>query len=334
MKNKILKSSLCCALCLLIFILAGCSKDNPMKSTEEDLRVVGSVGEFDVLYEELRFLALTYKASLVDTYGADIFNDPQAADKYESEMREYIYQNITANYAILKMCREVGIEADEQAFSDAVEREIESIIDSLGGKKSYKSFLRENFMTDNFFRFNTRVNKMKSELFYVYTDDLELIETENDNIYEIIKKEFVRTQHIYISKSNGKSYDENRALIEDAYSRAQNGEDFFSLASKYSEDEELTADGFYIVKGYMSEQYENVAFSLSENGMSGIIEDDSGFYIIKRLELDSVYIMMNFETLSDRYQQYTFLSMIDDVQKELEFVPNDFLKNINLLEIE
>jgi len=333
MKNKILKSLICATLSFLIFVLAGCSKDNPMKSTEEDLRVVGTVGEFEVLYEELRFLALTYRTILTETHGEEIFNDPVSADKYEGEMREYIYKNITANYAVLKMCREVGIEADEQAISDAVEREITSVIESLGGKKSYKNFLSENFMTDSFFRFNTRIDKMRNELFFVYTDDLELIETDNDKIYDIIKNEFIRTQHIYISKRNGKSYNENRALIEDIYSRVQNGDDFFSLATAFGEDEEITSDGFYITKGYMSEQYEKVAFSLEENGFSEIIEDDSGFYIIKRLELDSVYVMMNFEALSDRYQQYTFLAMIDDVQKELEFIPNDFLKNMNMLDI-
>lgn len=334
MKNKILRSTLCIILGVLMFAFSSCSSAKPIESSDEELRVVGNVGEFDVLYEELRFLVLTYKKMLLNTYGEEIFNDPQSAAKYEAEIRDYVYKNITANYAVLKMCREVGIEADEQAISAAVQRAVEDTVDSLGGRRKYKKFLKENFMTDSFFRFNTRIDKMKNELFYVYTDDLELIESESEKIYEIIKTDFIKTQHIYISKNNGKSYDENKALINELCARVNDGEDFFELATTFGEDKDLTADGFYIIEGYMSDSYEDVAFGLAENEVSEVIEDKNGFYIIKRFELDSVYIMMNFDMLSDRYQQYSFLKMIDDTQRELEFIPNDFLKNINMLEIE
>ena len=87
-------------------------------------------------------------------------------------------------------------------------------------------------------------------------------------------------------------------------------------------------------KGYMSDTYEDIAFSLGKNQISGVIEDNGGFYIIKRFELDNLYVMMNFDTLSDRYQQYTFIEMIDDTQKELEFIPNDYLNSISMLDIE
>ncbi len=334
MRNKILSSALCVLLCVLIFVFSACSTSKPIESSEEELRVVGTVGEFEVLYEELRFLVLTYKEMLIDTYGEDVLSDPETASKYEAEIRDYVYKNITANYAVLKMCREVGIESDEEALSNAVQKDIEDTIKSLGGRRKYKAFLKESFMTDNFFRFNVRIDKMRNELFYVYTDDLGLIETENEKIYDIITRDFIKTQHIYISKSNGKSYDENLALINELYSRLNNGEDFFSLAESFGEDDELTSDGFYITKGYMSDTYEDIAFSLGKNQISGVIEDNGGFYIIKRFELDNLYVMMNFDTLSDRYQQYTFIEMIDDTQKELEFIPNDYLNSISMLNIE
>ena len=69
------------------------------------------------------------------------------------------------------------------------------------------------------------------------------------------------------------------------------------------------------------------------NEFSEIIEEENGFYIIKRLEQDSLYVMLNLDMLKKRYQDYTFIGMIDDVQAELEFVPSDYLKSLNILEI-
>ena len=321
--------------CLIIgYILHSCyGPSNPLKSTDQDLTVVGYVDEFEVLYEELRFAVLTYKQILIDTYGDDIFEDPDLAPKYKEMLKESVYDNITANYAVLALCKEVGIERDDSILLDAVQKKLDERIEELGGKYEYKKFLRENHMTDSFFRFNILVDIMQNELFYVYTDDLEVIAVDDDDIYDAILREFVRTQHIYISKDNSKSYSENKELISEAYDRLNSGEDFMTLAAEYGEDTALTDNGFYIPVGYMGDEYDDAAFNLSVGEYSNIIEDDSGFYIIKRLELNTVYILMNFDALKDRYQSYAFLDIIDSMQKELEFKPSEYFAGLDILEI-
>ena len=44
--------------------------------------------------------------------------------------------------------------------------------------------------------------------------------------------------------------------------------------------------------------------------------------------------MMNFKELSDNYMYYSFMEMIDETQSQLTFVPNDYLKGLDLLDIE
>lgn len=317
-----------------LFSLSGCSAARPIESTEEDLRVVGTVGEFEVLYEELRFVVMTYKQHLIKTYGENIFNDAATAEKYTDMLRDYVYSNITANYAVLTMCREVGIEASELKLQEAVQKEVENTVNELGGRRKYKKYLKDSYMTDNFYRFNACVDIMQNELFYVYVDDLGLIESDDDKIYDIIKNEFVRTQHIYVSKSNGKSYDENKQDIESLYAMLSDGADFKQLAMSGGEPRAESEIDMYITKGYMSDKYEEAAFSLGIGEYSDIIEDEKGFYIIKRLETESLYIMMNFKELSDNYMYYSFMEMIDETQSQLTFVPNDYLKGLDLLDIE
>ena len=333
MKKTSFKASL--LICLLAFcvLCCSCSRLEPLESSEENLQVVGCVDEFEVLYEELRFAVLTYKQMLIDTYGEDIFDDPELAPKYEAMLKESVYENITSNYAILLLCKEVGIETTDEVLVEAVQTKLEKQVEELGGVRKYKKFLRENNMTDSFFRFNLLVDIMQNELFYVYIYDLELIAPDDETIYDIIQSEFIRTQHIYISKDNGKSYDENKALITEAYESVKSGDDFLAIAKSYGGDESIDENGFYIPKGYMSETYDSVAFELDVDEFTEIIEDDAGFYIIKRLDLDPVYVLMNFDTLKERYQSYAFLSMVNDMQKELEFKPSEYLESIDILQI-
>ena len=61
MKNKLSIRVLSLLIAAItVFSLSGCSTSRPIESTEDDLRVVGTVGEFEVLYEELRFVVVTY----------------------------------------------------------------------------------------------------------------------------------------------------------------------------------------------------------------------------------------------------------------------------------
>ncbi len=325
-----LKKTVALLLLLSVLLLSSCASARPIESSEDELRVVGSVGEYEVLYEELRFLVLTYKKTMTETYGEDFFEDT----KNREAAREYIFDTIKYNYAVLQMCRDVGIEYDEPVILEAVQNKVEERVNELGSRKKYKKYLEENYLTDNLFRFNISVDIIQNELMYVYTNDLLLIEKNDDVIYDIIKDEFIRTQHIYISKANGKTEAENKAAIDAAYAELLDGADFMSVALKYGEDPELKTEGFYILEGYMSESYEKAAFSLKLDEFTEIIEDEGGFYIIKRLEQDPLYVMINFETLAERYKYYTFIEMINDTQKMLEFVPNEYFGSIDLLEIE
>ena len=325
-----LKKTLSLLLLFSMLLLCSCTSAKPIESSEAELSAVGMVGEYDVLYEELRFLTLTYKKSMIEAYGEDFFDSPENREA----AKEYIFDTIKYNYAVLQMCRDVGIERDDPIILESVQEKIQETINELGSRKKYIKYLKDSYLTDNLFRFNIAVDLLQNELMYVYTNDLLLIESNDDAIYDIIKDEFIRTQHIYISKANGKSDVENKALIETAYSELLDGADFMSVAAKYGEDSELKEEGFYILKGYMSEKYEDAAFSLKTDKFSEIIEDEGGFYIIKRLEQNSLYVIMNFETLAERYKYYTFIEMINDTQKTLEFVPNEYLNSIDIFEIE
>lgn len=323
--RRITKTISCFLTCVIaaLFLLS-CQSVEPIESSDEEKRVVGVIGGYEVRFEELRFAAHSYISSLVEKYGEGVLSEPDI----EKRVRERVYAGMTYNYAILKMCEEARIDVNNELILEAVQSDIEQISDELGGFSDYREYLSENMLTDSLMRFNAKVDIIKNELFYVYTQDVGLIETDDEKIYDIISDEFIVTQHIFIPKGDG-AY----GKAEMALSELKSGADFLAVAKKYNKDDTQTSDGEYIVAGYMSDAYEYDAFMLDVGEYSDIVEDESGYLIIKRIEQNPMYVMINFSTLKDRYQQYKFLELIEEVQKELKFTPNEYGSGLDILNL-
>ena len=317
LKNMRRLSILALALILLLTSLCSCSY-SPIEPTEEDLTVVGKVGEREVYLEELRFVAHTHRSLMISRYGEGIFEGAER-QKYIDMLCEKVYENITANYATIELCEESLISLGEQAIGERVDEYLAELVQELGGMGKYKKYLAENHATDHFLRFSTEVNLMRNELLYVYVDDLGLIENDDERLFDIIGDEFIKVQHVFISHKTDGAYEK----IQSAAQRLQAGEDFEKLIDELNEDTQMTSDGILILKGYMTKEYEDAAFSLRVGGTSEIVTDELGFYLIKRQKLDASSIWLNFNYLKQLYQTYTFYAMIDERQASLSFVPNE-----------
>ena len=324
------------ALALLCGAMVGCGKARPIKGSEEELAVVGTVGAHEVLYEELRYLTLKYRDAMKSTYGEGIWDDPTTREQYRAELEKAVFDNITANYAVLSLCNEVQIMHTEKAIEDAVQEYVETMVDEFGSFKEYKTQLAAEYLTDHLLRFNLAVSFCENELLYVYTDDLGLISEDEDEIYDIIMSdEFARTLHIYIENNAGDSVEENRALAESVLKDLENGVAFNTLIKRHSEDFYMTTtNGYYFTHGEMIEEYEQAAFALEIGQISGVVETASGFYIIQRLAPETEYVMSHLSELIDQYQYAMLYNMIEERQDELSINLNEYGLSLDLTTIQ
>lgn len=321
---------------MLALSLVSCSAGRPIKASEQDLTVVGKVGDFDVLYEELRYVTLFYKLQLEDKYGEGIWDDAATAQKYSEELYELVTRNITANYAVLSLCAEVGITTDAKEIQESVTNYINEMAEELGGRSEYKKQLKAENATDHFLRFTIAVDYCQNELYYSYTQDLGLIETDFEKIYDYIMADnFVRTIHVYIQNDKDDDIEKNRAAAEDVVEQIKNGESINKLiGSSVNEDFDLTTtDGYYFGRGEMLQSYEDAAFALDINEVSDVVETPTGFYVIKRLPLESSYVMQHLTTLMDQYQYSELNKYIDERQAQLSIEFNDYGKGLDLTAI-
>lgn len=117
--------------------------------------------------------------------------------------------------------------------------------------------------------------------------------------------EQVRARHILIRADANASREEKqkaRERIEGILGRIKKGEDFARLAAEFSEDSNSQMNGGdlgYFTKGQMVRAFEEAAFSLKAGQVSGVVETDFGYHLIK-VEEHQEARMVTFDTAKEQ----------------------------------
>lgn len=95
--------------------------------------------------------------------------------------------------------------------------------------------------------------------------------------------EQIRASHVLLKTGAGKDTAAVRKLAETVLAKAKAGADFAALAKQYSEDTSKDAGGDldYFGRGKMVKAFEDAAWALKPGEISGIVETEYGFHIIK-----------------------------------------------------
>ncbi len=328
--NKGYKSiaKLMCAVLALIFVgmpLVGC-KSRKLTPNKQALLSVGHVGNYDVPYEEFFYLASLYNT---DT-------------RSEEEVRALINENIVTNYAILTLCDRLGVSVDQKELDNAVQTELDGIIDEeFGGKrKNYIDSLEKLSMTDHYVRFTLRTDLLYSQAQTALSETGEMY-TEEAKIIDYIKQNFIRTWHVMIADNKGDNASENIAEAQSVLSDLRaNKTDIYQLTKNgTNEDILMPFEGYAFARGTKDKAYEDAAFALRIGEYSDVVTFKSELangeyvdchYIIERLSMDDEYIDENYSSLYDAYRSAFIALKLEEVKEELEFIPNDYALSLDI----
>lgn len=338
MKQKYIRLTACLLLatCLLSF-LSSCS------DRKQEQKAVGTCIGYDVLYEELRFVTLTYRDMLENTYGEGIWDDPVTAEEHRAELESMVMRNLLNNYAVLAACNyymgdamKAGAMEDEDILS-AVEEQIEEMKNAYSGKKEYQQALEEQYVTEHFLRFTLTVAQLENELLYVLTQDLGLIENDLETFVEWLRDgNSVYVQHIFIQNDSDEEKEANRQkaeriraeLIADPSKLNQ------MLGDTEIDDDYYNIDPYYIVRDVYIQSIEDAAMQLQAVGdVSEVVETETGYYILIRME-DSDQILLSKSTaLLKSYQWAKVEQIIDQFREEISIEYNEYGAGLDLLKI-
>ncbi len=157
------------------------------------------------------------------------------------------------------------------------------------------------------------------------------LETQDDftlltQLVERFFDEQVRVRHILIrvpENATLQQKEETKKKIMEIKLKLDKGEDFSTLAQKYSEDpgsKDRGGDIGFIARGDTVEEFEKVAFSLKEGQTSNIVETIYGFHIIKVIEKRNKR-KPDFETIKEDLLQYL-------ARKNAEKYYEDYVENL------
>lgn len=329
----------------------------PIKSSEEDARVVGNVNGYEVRYEELRYVTLLHKQSLDIELGKYGELDTAGREAYEKELEARVFEDIKNNYVILSLCDKYGIDTDSRGVKKSVQNDIEAALeeDFGGDKDRYIAWLAENNMTDAFLRFTYKTYHLENALFDHFVEnkiDIEYDETTKNRLVEHIlaSEEWVRTIHIFYPKTQPQGisagyYDSNRA---ESYA-TKDIESLRAVASGESRYNAMlpmigkvpmvygfstTGNGFYFTYGQMGDVYEKAAFDLEFYGVSEAVETEDGFFVIMRLPKEEKHVRDQADELLNQYRYAALKKQMDAMKADINFVGNDYFESIKLVEIQ
>jgi foldase protein PrsA len=264
MKRRILIIFL--AVIMILASFAGCEKLNKNS--------VATVDGDNISKEEFNKNFNMYKKAYESQYGSDIMSTVVSGDKtFEEVLKEKTLDLLISEKLIVGRANEKKIAVSEKDITD----QINSYKEELGGEEKYTQFLKDNDMTEEYFKDNIKKELLIQKYKDDYINNLKISNEDAKKYFEENKDSFIkiRASHILL-----KTEDEAKKVEE----RLKKGEKFNDLAYELSIDKVSAAKGGdlgYFTKGQMVEEFDNAAFALKVGEVSGIVKTDYGFHIIK-----------------------------------------------------
>ena len=285
-------------------------------------KVVGSCGDYEILYEELRYETLLYRKDHPDCT--------------EDELQAAVKQALCESYAIPLLCAEYlpGLGLDSSELNKPVDAAVKQAINDLGSKSAFKDFLKENNLTKHLLRRQLAIVQLQMELEEAIFGDDPVLANENTLLKWLDDGNFVRVRKIYfpLTDENGVSLRED---AETFYWKLQNGKTPEDLTSKpYASSAEYRAPE-YVYRDLDDSDISNAALSLEEIGdISDLIEAEDGYYIAIRVE-DERETMATLQLASalGKYRTNRLNELIEEATATLTVAWNDYGSELKLTEI-
>jgi peptidyl-prolyl cis-trans isomerase SurA len=181
--------------------------------------------------------------------------------------------DITVETDLVKKLDETRLQNNLSSMED-----LEKAVEQQGIPwEDYKSKLRDSLLTQEL------VRREVGSRIIIGHDDVEKYYEEHKN--EFNRPEQVVLEEIFLDTQGKTSAQlvESQKKADDLLARLKKGEDFETLAKRYSDGQTAKQGGLLGVyeRGQLSKEIEDVVFSLKKGDLTGVIQTKTGFEILK-----------------------------------------------------
>lgn len=235
-----------------------------------------AITEADVLEEEDR---------LMKQFGAQF--DTSQMD----EMRQVLRDQAVRNVIDRELLRQAADKEKIKIEKSEIEARIDEIAQRVGSRQALAERLEMMGMSEETLKLELESGMRIEKLLDKHSQVNEVSEQEARAFYEQNKERFVqpervRASHILIQVDANASPAEKQAKRKEAeriLAEVKKGGDFAQLARQYSScpSKQRGGDLGYFGRGQMTEPFEEAAFALKVGDVSGIVETQYGYHIVK-----------------------------------------------------
>ena len=315
---------------LLCISAVGCSN----KASNSD--IVAKVNDQNITLEDFQSTLGLYKQSLESMYGTAIWDtEVEEGVKYKDKFKDIMLQQMIDIDAVCQQAKKDGLAPSKEE----VDKSFDNLKKNIDADEEYKKKLKELGISDEFLRKQQKQDLIIQKYKENFDKNVKISDEEIKKYYDEHKKDYykdeVKASHILISTvdKNGNPLSdakkkEAKKKAEEVLKKAKSGVEFSELAKEYSDDPGSAANGGdlgYFTKGQMVKPFEDAAFSLKPGEISGLVESDYGYHIIKvydRIDeqqpLDKVKDEIK-KTLTDN----KYMESIEAITKEAKVEKNE-----------
>ena len=206
-----------------------------------------------------------------------------------AEARAKVLDDLIDREVLLTEFNKMGGQIKEQIVDDEINRVIRN--DYKGDRKKFTNYLAKVGVTNRKFRELTRKRLIVSIMRSQVTRNIgpatpEEVRAEYNRQIEKMRGEGgrVKMSKIFIPRaSETATPHQQRALAVEIRTKLLQGADFASLAKQYSKDAMASQGGSWDVmeRKFLKKEIADAAFATSVGGISPLVEDETGFHIIK-----------------------------------------------------
>jgi peptidyl-prolyl cis-trans isomerase C len=226
------------------------------------------------------------------------------------EIRKEVLKNLIDRELLLQESARKKITVDDPSVAE----QIESLKKRFPGEGEYKEWLTMIGFSEEELK-----SRIKEEMAIKRLVDEEIVakiavsekeakEYYDNNPNSFSQAEQVQASHILIAfdqKAGAPAKEAARKKIEEIEERLKKGEDFSALAKEFSQcpSSEKGGDLGYFERGQMVPPFEDAAFALEPGTVSGIVETQFGYHLIKSVDKKPATTIL-YSDISEQLQQY------------------------------
>ena len=314
-------------LCLLgIFaisglMITGCGKQNTDKQGAEEGQEttvvlttgfakdeVFRIGKSSCTLPEAKVFLVNMQNQYENVYGSQIWEKNYDDETLPEKLKDIVIARMAQIKTMNLLAEEYGVVLDAKE-EEKVKNAANTYYSSLNQKEIQQMQVNESIV-ENLYREYALANKVYNTIIEDVNPEISDDEARTITVQTI----FIKT-YALDGEGNKVSYTEEsqnaaKKKAQEIRDMAAGGEDFNLLAEKYNEGEKSS---YSFGKGEMEKAFEDAAFNLGTDEISGVVETENGYYIIKCIStFDRKETDANKEKIVEKRKKEAFNQVYDD----------------------